>query len=467
VSSQSLRPTVDPIPGLIRKIAIPAGTGMLFHTFFNVVDTWYAGLISTEALAALAVSFPVFFIVIALMIGVGHGASALIANAIGEEEPSHACRLWGQALLLAVITGGLVALYGLFAADPLFRLAGTEGESLKLARIYLVPILLFAFVFLLNAACNGLLTAQGDARSYRNALIAGALLNVALNPLFMFGVGPIPGLGVLGIAISTILIQGLQFIYLWNRCRRTELGRHFTLKSLKPDVEAMIWLLRQAVPVTGQMLTTGIGLFAITYFMGRHGQSAIAAYGIALRIEQIAMLPMIGLNTAAMTLVGQNFGAGKMARVNTVAWTTLGYGVALMALGTLLVWPFRHMLMALFTDDPHVIELGAAYLNVAVLNFSAYALLMIGSAILQGMKQPVFTLIIGLFRHVFGPLVVLWLLDPVLGFGLPGIYWGIFAVGWIGALTTLLYLRYRLDTIESVDLPETALANRASMGRDG
>ena len=197
------------------------------------------------------------------------------------------------------------------------------------------------------------------------------------------------------------------------------------------------------------------------------GKSAVAAYGVALRIEQIAMLPMVGLNTAAMTLVGQNFGAGKMDRVNTVAWTTLGYGVALMALGTLLVWPFRHMLMALFTDDPHVIELGAAYLNVAVLNFSAYALLMIGSAILQGMKQPVFTLIIGLFRHVFGPLVVLWLLDPVLGFGLPGIYWGIFAVGWIGALTTLLYLRYRLDTIESVDLPETALANRASMGRDG
>lgn len=465
--NSALNPTVDPIPQLIRKIAVPAGIGMLFHTLFNVVDTWYAGLISTEALAALAVSFPVFFIVIALVVGIGHGASALIANALGEGEPSHACRLWGQSLLLSVIMGGLVALYGLFFADPLFRLAGAKGESLALARTYLVPILAFAFVFLLNAACNGLLTAQGDARSYRNALIAGALLNIALNPLLMFGIGPLPGLGVLGIAVSTIVIQGLQFAYLWQRCRKSELGGHFSLASLKPDLEAMVWLLRQTVPVTGQMLTTGIGLFAITYFMGRHGEIAVAAYGIALRIEQIAMLPMVGLNTAAMTLVGQNFGARKQDRVTAVAWTSLGYGAALMAFGAILVWPFRAELMALFADDPEVIRLGSAYLSVAVLNFCAYAILMIGAGILQGMKRPLITLIVGLFRHIFGPLVVLWLLDPVLGFGLPGIYWGIVAVAWIGALTTLAYLRYRLGTAKSVDVPETVTAERVSLGRGG
>jgi len=455
----ALSPTKDPIPRLIRQIAVPAGTGMLFQTLFNVVDTWYAGLISTEALAALAVSFPVFFIVVALIIGIGHGASALIANAIGENRPERVCRLWGQALVLSVVTGLLVALYGLFFADPLFRLAGMEGESLELARAYLVPILLFAFVFLLNAACNGLLSAQGDTRSFRNALIAGALLNVFLNPLFMFGLGPLPGLGVLGIAISTIMIQGLQLVYLWRRCRQSDYGRHFEFASLQPDTEAMVILLRQTVPVTGQMLTTGIGLFAITYFMGRHGEAAIAAYGISLRIEQLAMLPMVGLNTAALTLVGQNFGAGQQDRVSTIARTALGYGVALMTLGALIVWPFRSDLMALFTDDPDVIRLGAAYLGVAVLNFNAYALLMISSAILQAMKRPVFALLVGLFRHIFGPLVVLWLLDPVLGFGLPGIYWGIFAVAWIGALTTLLYVRYRLGKLgaaEIVDLKADA-----------
>ncbi len=459
MTAATLRPTVDPIPLLIRRIAVPAGTGMLFQTLFNVVDTWYAGLISTEALAALAVSFPVFFLVIALMIGIGVGASALISNAIGAGERKRACRLYGQALLLAVLAGGVVAVYGLLASEALFRLAGIDGETLRLAKTYLLPILLASAFFLLNGVCNGFLSAQGDSRTYRNALIFGSVLNVALNPLFMFGLGPVPGFGVFGIAMATILIQALQFTYLWRQARRSDLGALFSLQDLKPDAQAMAALLRQAVPVTGQMLTTGIGLFAITYFMGRHGEAAIAAYGIALRIEQVAMLPMIGLNTAAMTLVGQNFGAGLFQRVSKVAWTTLGYGVALMALGALLVWPFRGQLMALFTDDRDVILLGSAYLAVAVLNFKAYSLLMIGSAILQAMKRPVFAFLIGLFRHIFGPLVVLWLLDPVLGFGLPGIYWGIFAVAWIGALTSLLYVRYRLGTLgaaESDDQPETA-----------
>jgi len=429
---------------------------MLFQTLFNVVDTWYAGLISTEALAALAVSFPVFFLVIALVVGIGHGASALIANAIGEGVPARACRLWGQALILAVITGMLVALYGLFFADPLFRLVGTKGESLVLARTYLIPILLFAFVFLLNAACNGLLSAQGDTRSFRDALIVGALLNVVLNPILMFGIGPLPALGMLGIAISTIVIQALQLIYLWHCCRQSDLGRHVRLASLKPNIEAMIWLLRQVVPVAGQTLTTGIGLFAITYFMGRHGEAAVAAYGIALRIEQLAMLPMMGLFTAALTLVGQNFGAGEMTRVATTARLVYGYGGLLMLLGAVVVWLLRGELMAFFTDDTDVIRLGAAYLAVAVLNFKAYAFLMIGAAILQGMKRPIFALLIGLFRHIFGPLAVLSLLDPVLGYGLPGIYWGIFVVAWIGALTTLVYLRYRLGIITNVDKRKTA-----------
>ncbi len=440
----SPRLTVDPIPGLIRDIAVPAGTGLLFQTLFNVVDTWYAGLISTRALAALAVSFPVFFLVIALAVGLGQGASALIANAIGAGAPQRAVRLWGQALLLALAAGAAVALYGLSAADPLFRLMGTEGESLALARAYLLPILLTAFVFLLNAVCNGLLSAQGDARTYRNALVLGAVLNVFLNPLFMFGWGLIPAMGVFGIALATIVIQFLQLIYLFRKCLKSRIGTGFSMIDLMPDPKAMKELLLQAVPVTGQMLTTGVGLLAVTFFMGRHGEAAVAAYGTALRIEQLAMLPMIGLSTAALALVGQNFGAGNMARVRAVSWTALVYGVAMMTVGAVLIWPWRADLMTLFTDDTAVVRLGAAYLGVAVLNFNAYALLIIGSAVLQGMKRPVFAMVIGLFRHVFGPLVVLWLLDPVLGFGLVGIYWGIFGVGWIGALTSLLYVRYRV-----------------------
>lgn len=431
------------LPALIRGIAVPAGVGLLFQTLFNIVDSFWAGWISTAALTALGAAFPVFFMIIVLSVGIGAAATALIANRLGQGDEEGARRLLGQALLLSLVGGGLIALYGLFATAPLLRFLGTSGESLAAGTAYLVPILLFAVVFLLNQWLNAWLAAQGDSRSYRNALAIGCALNVGLDPLLMFGAPSlgIPGFGVAGIAIATILIQWLQLAYLWRRARASPLGLGLALGDILPDRAILADFLRQAVPVTVSIGATGFGLFCITWFMGRHGEAAIAAYGIGLRIEQLAMLPMIGLNTAALAVVGQNHGGGERLRVRQAARLVILYGIVVMSLGVTLVWPLRHVLVGVFSADPAVIELGGAYLGVAVLNFNAYALLILGGAILQGLRRPTFAMAVALFRHVFGPLVVLYLLDPVMGFGLPGIYWGIVGVAWIGAVVTVVYLQ--------------------------
>lgn len=422
---------------------MPAGVGLLFQTLFNIVDSFWAGFISTAALTALGASFPVFFMIIALSVGIGAAANALIANRLGSDDEEGARRLLGQALFLTLLAGVLIAIYGLFATAPLLRFLGTSGDSLAAGQAYLVPVLLFAVVFLLNQWLNAWLAAQGDSRSYRNALAFGCALNVGLDPLLMFGVPSlgIPALGVAGIAIATIFIQWLQFAYLWRRAKASDLGLALSWPDVLPAPAILADFLRQAVPVTVSIGATGFGLFCITWFMGRHGEAAIAAYGIGLRIEQLAMLPMIGLNTAALSIVGQNYGAEEPGRVREAGRLVLLYGIGVMTLGVVLVWPLRRLLLAIFSDDPAVIELGAAYLGVAVLNFNAYALLILGGAILQGLRRPTFAMTVALFRHVFGPLVVLYLLDPILGYGLPGIYWGIVGVAWIGAVVTLVYLR--------------------------
>lgn len=417
--------------------------GLLFQTLFNIVDSFWAGYISTAALTALGAAFPVFFMIIVLSVGIGAAATALIANCLGRDDAEAARRLLGQALLLTLVAGALIALYGLVATGPLLRFLGTSGQSLAAGQAYLVPVLLFAVVFLLNQWLNAWLAAQGDSRSYRNALAFGCALNVALDPLLMFGVPAlgIAGLGVMGIAIATIIIQWLQFAYLWRRARASGLGLVLAWRDLLPEPMILRDFMRQAVPVTISIGATGFGLFCITWFMGRHGEAAIAAYGIGLRIEQLAMLPMIGLNTAALSIVGQNHGAGEADRVRETARLVILYGIGVMSLGVILVWPLRHALVGIFSADPDVIRLGGAYLGVAVLNFNAYALLILGGAILQGLRRPTFAMAVALFRHVFGPLVVLYLLDPVLGLGLDGIYWGIVTIGWIGAVVTIVYLR--------------------------
>lgn len=439
-------PLNDPIRQAIGRIGIPAAAGMFFQTLFNVTDTFFAGFISTDALAALAVSFPVFFLIIALLIGLGSGSQALIANALGQKDEDQAIRLWGQALLSAVILGVVVGLYGLFLSEPLFRLIGAQGEVLVLAQAYLVPILVFAPVFLVNVVLNALLSAQGDTSPYRNSLMVGAVANCALNPLFMFGIGPIPGFGVLGIAMATIIIQCAQMVYMWICCRSSPLADNFTIACLRPNPIVWVALAKQAGPTALTMATTGFGLFTVTYFMGRHGEAAVAAYGIALRIEQMAMLPMTGLTIASMTLTGQNLGAGHMTRVRDTAKYVHLFGIAVMLVGSAIVFPFRTELMTIFTLDQEVVRLGAAYLAVAALIFPAYALLAIGTSVLQGMKQPVLPMLIGMARHVAGPLILLTLFDIVLGYGLSGIYLGVFIVAWLGALATSYLLLKRLPS---------------------
>jgi len=448
---RNARLTSDPLPGLLRAIAIPAGTGLLFQTLFNIVDSFWAGFVSTAALTALGASFPVFFLVIVLSVGIGMAATALIANCLGREDQEGGRRLFGQAVFLTLVGGVIVALYGLFAIRPLLRFLGTSGESLDAGVDYLLPIMLLSVVFLLNQTLNGWLTAQGDSRSFRNALALGCALNVVLDPLLMFGAFGVPGLGVLGIAIATVLIQAMQLVYLVHRARRSPMGLRLRLADIRPDPKVLRDFLRQAVPVTVSIGATGFGLFCITWFMGRHGEAAIAAYGIGLRIEQLVMLPMIGLNTAALTLVGQNHGAGRPDRVRETARLVMLHGAAVMALGAVVVWLTRAHLIGIFSDDPDVVRLGAAYLGFAVFNFNAYAILILGGGILQGMRLPLYAMGVALFRHVFGPLVVLYLLDPVMGFGLPGIYWGIVIIAWIGSAVTLFYLRRELPDLPAAE----------------
>lgn len=452
------RLTSAALPDLIRGIAVPAGVGLLFQTLFNIVDSFWAGFVSTAALTALGAAFPVFFMIIVLSVGIGAAAQALIANRLGADDEAGARRLLGQALLLTLVAGLFIALYGLLAADPLLQFLGTSGASLEAGRAYIVPVLLFGVVFMLNQGLNGWLTAQGDSKSFRNALAFGCAFNVVLDPLFMFGVPAlgIGGLGVAGIALATILIQFLQFAYLLHRAKLSPLGLRLTRQHLVPDPPVLPDFLRQAVPVTISIGSTGFGLFCITWFMGRHGEVAIAAYGVGLRIEQLAMLPMIGLHTAALSVIGQNHGAELPARVREAARLVLAYGIGVMSLGVVLVWPLRETLMGVFSDDPAVIELGAAYLAVAVLNFNAYAILLLGGAVLQGMRQPNVAMAVALFRHVFGPLVVLYLLDPVLGFGLPGLYWGIVGIAWIGAVVTIIYLTRALRALGRGTLGQAA-----------
>lgn len=429
----------DPIPGLVRSIAIPASVGMIFNTMYNIVDTYFGQFLSTEGLAALSLSFPLFFVILAAGMGIATGATALISNALGAGDREQAARYQAQAISFGVVASVVLTFAGLWVAVPAFRFMGATDAVLVLAMQYMRVILIGTVFFLLNAIVNAGLNARGDTKSYRNVLFFGMLLNIGLDPLFLFGFAPlgIPRMGAAGIALATVVIQGMSLVYMATRARTHGACRGMRPADYLPRASSFREIAMQGVPASINMMTVALGMFVINFFIARNGSTeGLAAYGVALRIEQIALLPTIGLHTAMLTLVGNNFGARRFERIRETYRTCMRYGFILMVVMLAIILPLAGILMRQFTDDPLVVSIGRTYLYVEGLVYYAYVVLFGSVSFMQGLKRPMPAIYVGIYRQLLAPAVVFYLFAEVFGWGLPGIWWGIFAVTWSAAIVT-------------------------------
>jgi len=446
--------TTAPVAALIRRLAIPAGTGFFFNTMFNVVDIWYGGRLSTTALAAMSLSFPVFFILLAIGTGVSTGATALIGNALGRGEHGEARQYILQALSFALVHALALTGLGLAGLPHIFAFMGASGEYLSLALSYMNVIFCGAPFFLLNFVMSAILNAHGNTVSYRNFLISGFFLNLALDPWFMYGGLGLPAMGLPGIALATISIQCLGNFYLFSRLSRTGAVERFTLGELRPRWRYYRELFGQGLPAAMNMMTVSLGIFIITWFVGRFGQSAVAAYGIATRIEQIALLPVMGLNISTLALTAQNYGAGRIDRIRTILAVSLRYGFMLAFSGTAAALLFTSELMHFFSRDPAVVAAGIRFLRIEAFVFPAYVLLYICVSAMQGIQRPTFALWIGLYRQIAGPFLLFHVLTTVLGWGIMGIWWGIFMVTWSAAAIVVVYVTWIINKLhKDISLP--------------
>jgi len=452
-----------PIPELIKRLAVPASVGYFFHTMYNVVDTYFGGLISTQVLAALSLSLPVFFIIIAVCTGISTGTTALIANALGAGDREKAKMLAVQGLAFGIVTSAALTLIGIFSSPYLFSVLGASDAYMVTCLKYMDTIFLGTVLFMLVSMLNAILTALGNTRPYRNFLIAGFLLNIILDPWFIFGGLGLPPLGIIGIALATVVIQGIGCLYLGAMVSRTGLFTKGDLKRLVPSYGPFKEIARQGLPASVNLLTIGLGIFVITYFVSAFGKGAVAAYGVAMRVEQTVLVPAIGLNVATLTIVAQNNGARLFRRVQETIHRNLVYGGIMMAIGAVGILILAPQLMALFTHDKKVIEIGAVYLRIDALALYAYVVLSVNIAALQGMKKPMYALWIGLYRQIVAPFLLFYLLTRVLDVGLIGIWWGIFSITWSATLITIFYARLQLRKVRShlVDDPPVSFTQQA------
>lgn len=424
--------TSQPIPILIRRIGVPVGTGAFFNTMFNVVDTYYAGLISKEALASLSLSFPIFFIIVALGFGLSSGNTALIGNALGRGERDEADRFAVQGIVFGAGLAVVVTFIGILIAPYLFGLLGASEAYLAMSLEYINPIFYGAIFFVVVQMLNSILNAHGNTKPNRNFLIGGFVLNLLLDPWFIFGGAGIPAMGITGIALATVFVQFLGCLYLGFEVARDGLITRASLRQyLRPRPAIIRQIAQQGFPNIVDLSSVSIGFFILTFFVSRFGQDAVAAFGAAARIEQVALLPMIGLDVACLSLIAQNYGARLPERMNKTVATSLRYGMIIMAIGAGLTALFAPQLMRIFSQDPVVVNMGIVYIRIKALALPPSALFFIASATMRGLRRPVYALVLSMIRMVVLPAIALSLFILWLGFGLVSIWWLTLLITWL------------------------------------
>ena len=425
-----------------RTLAIPAAFGMLFTTLYNVVDVYYAGLLSTEAQAGLAIGYQAFFILMAVGFGLSSALSTLVSNAKGSGDAAEAQRYVVQGLAFGGVITASCMVIGWFLGPELIVLVSEPGAYRDAAMGYFYWLIFALPGFLLAYGGNGILQAHGDSRSMQRALMAAFIANIGLNPLFMFGLpGVWSGMGFNGIAAATIISQTGVMVYILVRIFRLEVMKSVQITAFQPDKDSFRKIFAQLLPAGSAMIIMFISGFVVQFALKTFGGHAVAAYGVALRIEQILLLPVLGMTGALLPIAGQNFGAQKYDRVRKALKYCWGVGFAMTALATPILFFGGTFVMALFSNDPDVIRAGSSYLRVDAFLFPVYMMLFSINSLLQAFKQAIWTLWISVYRQGFAVAFFVWVFISFTDFGVQGVWFGIAAAVTSGWVLSLIILR--------------------------
>ena len=453
MESQNLNLTKDSISKLAIKMAVPVSVGFFFHTMFNVVDTYFASKISSIAVASITISFPMYMLIITISRGTREGATALIANAEGSNNKSLAKKYLLQTVSFSILASFVIMTIGILSIPHLFKILNAEGEYFNFAVQYMNIIFWGCIFIILDSTPTAGLNAVGDTKTYSNTFIIGFFINLILDPLLIYGLGPIPPMGIKGIAYATIIAEIIATIYVFYRLKKiTNYFDDISYKDFFPKFIYQKDIMKQAFPASLNTLFLASGFFIITYFASFFptqvtSSSSVAAYGIALRIEQIILLPAIGLHFACLSLTGQNYGAQNLDRIKESYFTCVRYGLIMMLLGGLFIFFGSTFLMKIFTKDVNVIEIGSNYLKIAALFIPSFTTLQISISLMQGLKKPIYTTIITFFKEVFAAYILFWFLCFYLNYQLQGLWFGILIINYLSLIIFLFVVNSKLKLL--------------------
>ncbi len=431
----------DEVSLLVRKLAVPASVGTLFQTLYTIVDTFYAGKISPEALSALSKSFPIYFLIIATSIGVTVAGTSLIGSSIGEKNEKNVLSYFGNVIIYSIIISVIVSILGFSFGEKIFLLMNSSQEVTILGLKYINVIFLGTILFILVVALNSFLHAEGDTKTYRNVLIFSFFLNIILNPIFIFGFLFIPPLGITGIGIATLIAQFVSLFVILIKILNNQRIKQITLDHFKAKFFFLKNIFFQSMPITIAILGYSIAATVVFTYVGLFGEYAVAGYGSATRIEQVVLLPILGINTAIISIIAQNIGAKYYDRVEQSYFTSIKYGLFIMLIAGVVIFISADIVPKFFSSNPDVIMHGSMYLKISAFILPAYPIFFLSNGFFMALKKSEKAMVNNIARNVIVPVLSFYIAKYLNADFKTFFYiWAIFQ--WLISLMLLFYVKY-------------------------
>lgn len=431
---------VMPVNRLLFSMSLPMILSMLVQALYNIVDSIFVAQIGETALAAVSLAFPVQNLIIAVSVGTGVGVNALLSRSLGEKNQETANLAAVNGIFVFFLSYLLFAVFGFFFARMYFTIQTSNPEIIEQGTIYLSVCSIFSFGIFLEIALERIM--QSTGRTIYNMITQGlgAIINIILDPILIFGLFGFPRMGILGAAVATVIGQIIAMLLLLYFNIRKNSDVNLNMRRFRPDTAIIAEIYRVGLPSIIMQSISSVMTFGVNKILLLFSETAVSVFGIYFKLQSFIFMPVFGLNNAMVPIVAYNYGAARKDRIMKTIRSSVTAAVAIMLAGLAIFQIFPEQLLYLFDASEHMMEIGVPALRIISLSFLFAGYCIVIGSVFQALGNGVYSLITSAARQLVCILPAAYLFAAV--FGLHAVWYAFPLAEIISVvLTTILFRR--------------------------
>lgn len=450
----SLRPGenkmgVMPIGRLLFTMSLPMIISMLVQALYNVIDSIFVAKVGESALTAVSLAFPIQNLIIAVSTGTGVGVNALLSRSLGEKNQKAANLAAVNGIFVFILSYGVFALFGFLFSRLYFTIQTSNQEIIDQGTVYLSICSIFSFGIFLEIAFERIM--QSTGRTIYNMITQGlgAIINIILDPILIFGLFGFPRLGITGAAVATVIGQIVAMLLLFYFTMTKNPDVKLTFHGFRPHKRTIAEIYKVGIPSIIMQSISSVMTFGVNKILLLFSETAVSVFGIYFKLQSFIFMPVFGLNNGMVPIVAYNYGAGNKERIMKTVRTSIAAAVSIMVLGLIIFQVFPRQLLCLFDASEYMISIGVPALRIISFSFLFAGYCIVVGSVFQALGNGVYSLVVSIARQLVCILPIAYIFAEL--FGLHAV-WYAFPLAEIMsvAMSTLLFRRIYVKKIVSL-----------------